>query len=194
MKQQSNDRQQEDRQQLSSLAWFKLAELVTRGEKEKALNFYRLLSHSFEEKAYALQLEGDLLWALKDGEALEKYEQAAFLYKKEKKLICAVAIYEHLLTLEPENSDFLVAAIKYYVSLDWPSKFNERFMNLINLFEQKIITEDFILNSVERILDLAKESEAEGRLKWVLKELNALAKHVSKDLASDIREHLTPVR
>jgi hypothetical protein len=39
------------------VAWFKLADLITRKEKEKALNLYRLLSHSFEDRAYALQVE-----------------------------------------------------------------------------------------------------------------------------------------
>ena len=49
-----------------NVAWFKLAECVARGEKEKALGVYRLLVHSLDEPAFIRQLEGDLLLAFKD--------------------------------------------------------------------------------------------------------------------------------
>ena len=40
-----------------SVAWFKLAEFVTRKEKERAFGVYRLLSHSIADRAFAAQLE-----------------------------------------------------------------------------------------------------------------------------------------
>src|SRR3990172_10433854 len=66
-----------------NIAWFKLAEFVARGEKERALGIYRLLIHSFDDKAFSYQLEGDLLSAFNDESARDKYLSAAQLYHKE---------------------------------------------------------------------------------------------------------------
>ncbi len=187
---QTENSQDNKTEQTSSVAWYKLAELINRGEKEKALTFFRLLAHSFDEKAYALQLEGDILWSLEDKQALEKYQQAAFLYKKEKKLIQAISIYEHLLTLEPENSDFLISSIPYYVELDWSEKFYERFVGLINLHEQKKVSEETILALVRSVFELVNECEDKQRQKWVLKELKKLTKMLPANLAESIKNYL----
>ena len=65
--------EQQEGHKEKSLAWFKLADLIARGEREKALNVFRLLSHSLQDRAYSLQLEGDLLWYLDDKNFTEKY-------------------------------------------------------------------------------------------------------------------------
>lgn len=78
-----------------NVAWFKLADFVARGEKERALIVYKLLMHSVHDKAFSCQLEGDILLAFDDDAALDKYHQAANMYKKDKKLKKAVAVYEH---------------------------------------------------------------------------------------------------
>lgn len=78
-----------------NVAWFKLADFVARGEKERALIVYKLLMHSVRDKAFSCQLEGDILLAFDDDAALDKYHQAANMYKKDKKLKKAVAVYEH---------------------------------------------------------------------------------------------------
>ena len=59
-----------------NIAWFKLADCVARGEKERALGVFRLLSHSFDDPALARQLHGDLLLSFRDERAQEKYEEA----------------------------------------------------------------------------------------------------------------------
>lgn len=82
-----------------SLAWFKLTEFVVRGEKERALGIYRLLALSIDNKAFAQQLEGDLLLAFDDPVAEEKYLEAAQLYLEAQQPAIAVAIYEHLINL-----------------------------------------------------------------------------------------------
>ena len=138
----------------SSVAWFKLAELISRGEKEKALNLYRLLSHSFEERAYSLQIEGDILWSFEDKDALERYKSAAFLYKKEKNLVSAAAIYEHLLTLDTDNVENLSHLLKLYVQLNWEEKFKDAFSFLVGLFDVKAISQDVLR---EKVLELSKE-------------------------------------
>lgn len=140
-------------EQTSCVAWFKLAELITRKEKEKALSLHRLLSHSLENKAYSLQLEGDILWSLEDFQALEKYQQAAFLYKKDRKIVNAIAIYEHLLTLQPQNFDFLSTLIYTYLLYDWPEKFQNRVELLLEHLDNEIINRDQFLDVAKKIIN-----------------------------------------
>lgn len=102
-----------------SIGWFKLALLVSRGEKEKALSLHRLLAFSFDDKAYTLQIEGDLLWAFDDKAALTKYEQAAMIYKSEKKCAASLGIYEHLLALDSYNLTFLMSILELSIRLEW---------------------------------------------------------------------------
>ncbi|MBD3272952.1 hypothetical protein GF385_01205, partial [Candidatus Dependentiae bacterium] len=174
----------------SCVAWFKLAELVSRKEKEKALNLYRLISHSFEDKAYALQVEGDILWALEDNNALEKYTQAAYLYKKERRLVSATAVYEHLLVLEPNKFDYLKTLILLYLFLSWNEKFEERYLKLLNLSKEGIIEFGKIWDFTKNLIDFSFnkkrfssgdfEQEHEINLKkpseykWLLKSLNCV--------------------
>lgn len=139
--------------QESCVAWFKLAELIERKEKEKALNLYRLLSHSFHDRAYALQLEGDILWALEDNDAVEKYKQAAFLYKKEQKLINSIAVYNHLLVFNPGNFDILSTILLLYSLVDWPEKFEFTLKEIISFRENKKISEQEFLTLIKKILD-----------------------------------------
>jgi hypothetical protein len=184
----------------SCVAWFKLADLITRKEKEKALNLYRLLSHSFDDRAYALQVEGDILWALEDEVAVDKYKQAAYLYKKEKKLVAATAVYEHLLTLQPNNYDFLSTLIILYILLSWSDKFEERYQALLDRLDQAIISEEQVLDFSKKIIDFAKGAnalldedaqEAVGiqteNYDWLLKSLQNILKNRNSDLLNKLK-------
>ncbi len=83
-----------------NIAWFKLAECISRREKERALGVYRLLSHSFDNAAIVHQLEGDIMLAFNEQErAVEKYAQAAQLYEQQEQLMQAIAVYDHIITL-----------------------------------------------------------------------------------------------
>lgn len=101
-----------------TIAFFRLAEYVARGEKERALGVYRLLSHSFDDQAFARQLEGDILWSFNDEGAQDKYFQAAQLYQKDKRLRQAVGVYEHLLTMHPKGALYMANLIDLYCQLD----------------------------------------------------------------------------
>ncbi len=79
-----------------NIAWFKLADFVARGEKERALSIFKLLVHSISDKAFALQLEGDILLAFHDNMALDKYHASAAFYKKQGDYQKAIAVYEHV--------------------------------------------------------------------------------------------------
>ena len=86
-----------------NVAWFTLAECVSRGEKERALGVYRLLSHSLDDSAVIAQLEGDLLWAFNDTTALEKYYIAASRYQHDGRYREALTVLEHSRTLSPTS-------------------------------------------------------------------------------------------
>lgn len=109
----------------ASVAWFNLALLVNRGEKEKALSLLRLLSYSIENGALALQLEGDILNAFEDREAVVKYREAAMLYKKEQKVTSAISLYEYLIKQDPNNYLYASALLELYTLLNWKEKIAE---------------------------------------------------------------------
>lgn len=100
-----------------SVAWFKLAEFVGRGQKERALGLYRLLIHSFDDRAFAFQLEGDLLLSFNDVEAQHRYLQAARLYQEDGDILKAAAVYEHLLFLDANNIFYKKQLVMLYETL-----------------------------------------------------------------------------
>ena len=105
-----------------NVAWFRLAECVSRGEKERALGVYRLLSHSLDDPALVVQLEADILWAFNDKQALEKYQEAAELYKKDQRMLEAASVYEHLITMKQESVEYLGNLIELYDHLSFDQK------------------------------------------------------------------------
>ncbi len=120
-----------------SVAWFKLAEIVTRGEKERAMGMFRLLMHSIDNQALAYQLEGDLLLSFEDVQAIDCYNKAADLYIDEKKYIQASSIYEHLLSLDPESVVFTEKLVDIYQKLEQNDKIFFYFRKLISLLTNK---------------------------------------------------------
>lgn len=133
-----------------NVAWFTLAECIARGEKVRALGVYRLLAHSIDDIAFRRQLEGDILLAFQDkNEAVAQYKEAAFLYQKAGKYLEAVAVFEHLRDLEPENFEYFNIVIDLYGQLRISSKV---VVNLKQLFEMQLYRHDF--NSAEKTLDM----------------------------------------
>ncbi len=166
-----------------SVAWFKLADLIARGEREKALSVFRLMAHSLSDRAYALQLEGDILWHLESGNASEKYKQAAFLYQKEKRWIDAIAIYEHLLTQDPDSYEILATLLVFYATVDWREKFEDRYQCLLQLFYNRVVDELQIENAVKDLVIAVQMFEEEAQktwfLQWFTKAVNELPEVVA---------------
>src|SRR5665213_2107866 len=87
-----------------TIAWFKIAECVSRGEKERALGVYRLLSYSFNDNAVARQLEADIYCSFGEHDpAIALYRQAMDLYQKSNRFLEAAAVCEHLMALCPND-------------------------------------------------------------------------------------------
>jgi|SRR5438477_5924866 len=117
-----------------TIAWFKIADCVSRGEKERALGVYRLLSHSFNDHAVARQLEADIYLSFGEQElAVPLYLQAIELYQKSQRFLEAVALCEHLLTMN--DSDLIVRreAIKLHNMLGNPPKIHEHVRKSLDL-------------------------------------------------------------
>ena len=174
----------------ASVAWYKLADLITRKEREKALSVYRLLSHSLEDRAYALQLEGDILWSFDDRGACEKYKQAAFLYRKEKRWIDAIAVCEHLLFLEPNNFDLLSLLVDLYAIIAWQNKFSQHLGKLTDLLQKKIINDEQLLKTIKAVIDYARTVEHAENCDWIYENFHALAQESPAPLSTHIKEYL----
>lgn len=102
-----------------NIAWFKLAECVARGEKERALGVYRLLSHSLHNEAFRAQLEGDIWLAFGEFEnAIVQYRDAAYKYRINNQFSEAAAIFEHLQSLDPQSDFYKSAAQEMYDHMD----------------------------------------------------------------------------
>jgi tetratricopeptide (TPR) repeat protein len=108
------------------IAWFKIADCVSRGEKERALGVYRLLSHSFNDNAVARQLEGDIYLSFGEQElAIPLYHQAIESYQKSQRFLEAAAICEHLITMNSSDVVSRREAIKLYHTLGNMPKIHE---------------------------------------------------------------------
>lgn len=137
-----------------NLAWFKLAECVSRGEKERALGVYRLLSYSISDKAYALKLEGDILFAFKDSLATQRYQAALTAYCSQGRLREAAAISEYLITLNDNDRDLLEQLFALYKQLGNQKKIvHSALLLMMCLLKQADFTglEELIKNHLDTI-------------------------------------------
>ncbi|KKQ33121.1 MAG: hypothetical protein US49_C0002G0016 [candidate division TM6 bacterium GW2011_GWF2_37_49] len=180
---------QKESQNTSSVAWFKLANLIENREKEKALSVFRLLTHSLRDRAYALQLEGDILWSLDESvRAQEKYTNSAFLYLKDKRWVHAVSIYENLLSNNPEDHSALAASILCYGQLGWENKFKEKLDQTCELISKKASDPHQLSAAIKQLSDTAKELEKEDFKAILHTKIQALLASVPKFSAEKV-EH-----
>ncbi len=170
----------------TSVAWYKLAVLIARREREKALNVYRLLSHSIEDRAYALQLEGDILWSFDDARAVEKYQQAAFLYKEEKKWVNAIAVCEHVFMMDSNNADVLGMLLMLYTGIDWQDRFQDRFKVLVRLFDKGLISEPKYLQIMQDLHEWSMQIDKKSVSKWVKSALDTEKKNLSDSVLNAV--------
>ena len=117
-----------------TIAWFKLAECVSRGERERALGVYRLLAHSIGNPAFESQLEGDLYLSFQDTHtALAKYHEAVKLYRQSGRILEAAAVFEHIVTLDPHTYTHHQQIIELYHQLRLSRKAQEHIARALEL-------------------------------------------------------------
>lgn len=161
-----------DKPENISVAWFKLADLIARGEREKALNVFRLLSHSYNDKAFCLQLEGDILWSLKaDQQAHEKYKQAAYLYKKDSRYVHALALCKHLARLDFHDDEVFVSLLELYAVLGWREDFERQVNEIYELQAAHMLRDEQVKSIFKSARDFCSQ-ETDGHTRtWVDKVL-----------------------
>lgn len=118
--------------QKQTIAWFKLADFISRGEKERAVGVYNLLAHTIADQAFAKQLEGDLFLCFNQEQALTSYELAATMYLKQHRLNNAIAIYEQMVLTFPTNETMLSRLVELYQKCHHPTRITlylDRFIN-----------------------------------------------------------------
>lgn len=191
-----------------SVAWFKLAECISRREKERALGVYRLLSHSFENLGVRFQLEGDILLGFNDVQgALALYEKAAQLFLEQKEWAYAAAVYDHLFTLT-SNQEYVEHVIALYVQLKQPTQVltyvqhlcilmlrrqeSEEVMALLDRFQFSgtlrinFVIETAYIAVADHLMPSAMKIKAVHRaLDLVMKDVQLLSKFFSKIKAID---------
>ena len=117
-----------------NIAWFKLAEFVTRGEKERALSLFRLLIHSFDDRAFIKKLEAEILASFDDDQAFSEYLQAAHLYRSNGQSIEAVSIYETLVAVQSDRPEYYEKVIILFEELGNQDKVIQYQKQLCKLF------------------------------------------------------------
>jgi hypothetical protein len=102
---------------ISSIAWFKLEELVTRRERERVRGLLRLLLHSIPSQALAQQLEGDIALVCSDySQAQRLHLKAAAKYEQLHQWVNAAALYARI---HSYNSPTLLTTIQLARCYAW---------------------------------------------------------------------------
>lgn len=144
-----------------TIAWFKIAECVSRGEKERALGVYRLLSHSFNDSAIARQLEADIYSSFGEvDQAFVLYQQTMELFHKSHRFLEAAAVGEHLITMRPDDIPLHREIVQLYISLGMVLKIRTHVQVLAALFAKK----DQWYEIKNIILDCLRISDISGRV------------------------------
>lgn len=140
-----------------TIAWFKLAECVSRGERERALGVYRLLSHSIGNPAFEQQLEGDLYLSFHDTQtALIKYHEAVKLYRQAGRILEAAAVLEHIVTLDSSTFVHYQQLIELYHQLHLTRKVKEHISRAVEILTHGNQAEELTL-FLEWLAKLAAE-------------------------------------
>lgn len=141
-----------------SIAWFKIAECIAKGERERALGMYRLLSHSIDNQALAKQLEADILLFFADERAQVRYKEAAFLYANQQKFLEAIALYEHLLSVGAPSSELIGKLVEWSFQLSHAEKIRLHGCTLAQQLLEKNEFEEF-QRLFEKIIGAAGHDE-----------------------------------
>lgn len=122
----------------ASIAWFKLSELVMRGERERAFSIYRLLAHALEDEAYSAQLKGDLWYAFNEYDrAREAYYIAITGYDFSERFSQSAFLHERLIAIEPQSLTLRIAIITRFAELASLKKVTSYMLELLSLAQEQ---------------------------------------------------------
>ena len=158
----------------TSVAWFKLSELVARGERERAFSIFRLLTHALNDDAYATQLKGDLWYAFNEYDrAREAYYSAIAWYDFSERPYQAAFMHERLAMIEHDSLALRITMITRFAELSY-NKHVTRYMNeLFTLAHQQ--------NQLETCVTSIKEIDCSPQAYTILQ---GTMKHSHNSIAS----------
>jgi tetratricopeptide (TPR) repeat protein len=157
-----------------TIAWFKIADCVSRGEKERALGVYRLLSHSFNDDAVSRQLEADIYLSCNEQiRAIGLYRQAMELYAKSQRFLEAAAVGEHLVMLLPNDILLRGDLINNYITLRALSKIYHHIQALM-VGHTKKDNLSFVMTCVEKVIDVMVQEGQEKKIQDFLSMISVL--------------------
>jgi hypothetical protein len=159
-----------------TIAWFKIADCLSRGEKERALGVYRLLSHSFNDDALAMQLEADIYLSCNEHtRAIELYRSAIELYVKAERFLEAAAVSEHLVMFFPTDKNLYDALFSYYIKLHNDAKVCAYFKLFIQHCDPKN-DQLVVLRALERAIDFFAKKKSHNGMKAFLETVSKIDK------------------
>lgn len=141
----------------SEMSWFRLAEAITKNEREKAFFTYRLLSHSLLSDAFKYHIVGDMHYAFNEtSSALYSYQKAFHLYYEKKEFSFAYYMVIKMLSMTSGIADY----INILNSEDHHMSLYEPFIDdiIVLLEAKKIIKERNSLpkNTMQRLKKIAE--------------------------------------
>ena len=142
------------------IAWFKLADVLARGEKERTLSIYRLLIHSINHEALSAQLEGDILRAFQDPNAVQSYVKAAALYQKQNELTLAALLYETIIYLAPDVVDYRQTLFSLYQKIGY----SDHALMVGRTLLEMLVARDMVFKAHELVRDAQLGGQAQGAL------------------------------
>ena len=151
-----------------SISWFKLAEFVERGEKERALGIYKLLALSIHDTAFTYQLEGDILLAFDDQQAINKYLQAAQHYKQQNNIMAAIGVLNHVVILAPNQTIAWDLLTKLYL---------DHFLTKIIVHLRNLVNNKLLINAqhaIEQIINICHKENKQAELEQIMQDIKSL--------------------
>jgi hypothetical protein len=115
----------ENKQLNYSIGWFRLHEAALKNEHERAFLNYRLLMHSYNDKGFQYQVQGDLHLLFSEYElAIQSFQKAFLIYFYNEEYLHAFLIHSKIkelngkLSLDEENKlNIIIEKNKHTFSL-----------------------------------------------------------------------------
>jgi hypothetical protein len=173
-----------------NLAWFKLFEFISRGEKERAFGVYKVLMLAFDSKPFCLLVEGDLHATFdENSEAIQKYLEAAKLYEENQETFLASVAYESVIKIS-SKAIYWKKLLQLYKEIDYQPKVVRALKNIF-LLHLKNKNEPEAKEILLNLKELGNCMEEEESLALYQLQEKTTKKDVLENISKILEEHFT---
>ncbi len=171
-----------------NLAWFKLFEFISRGEKERAFGVYKVLMLAFDSKPFCLLVEGDLHATFdENSEAIQKYLEAAKLYEENQETFLASIAYESVTKISSKTT-YWKKLLQLYKEIGYQPKVVHALKNIFFLY-LKNKNEDEAKEVLLNLKELGNCMEEEEALALYQLQEKTAKKDVLENISKILEEH-----